>query len=197
MTDQSSAPAFVQFDGPLSWRPRNRREVTKLFGDPTRGGLYLKVPDPKWEDRCLVELHGEHAIFPRFAKWYWKHHVLVHPYMVEAFRRAEIVAPGYAQIEKGTWAYNFRHMRHSVKMPLSYHSYGICVDINPDDNKAASLKKKPRPWGPEWTRIWPAGVSMELVAAFKSCGFAWGGDWGAEYIDPMHFEWKGSTQVQV
>lgn len=184
------------FDGPLSSRPRNRKEVEKLFGDPTRGGLYMKKADPRWEDRCLVELHEETAILPRFGRWYWKHHYLVDPYVREAFRRSEEVAPGYALIERGTWAYNFRHMRHKLSMPLSYHSYGICVDINPDDNKAKSLKKRIKPWSPEWLAIWPTGVTREFVDCWKSCGFSWGGDW-FPYADPMHFEWKGASKVQV
>lgn len=187
---------FEPFDGPLSSRPRNLAEVAKLFGDPMRGGLYLRKPDPKWEARCLVELHEETAILPRFGRRYWKHHKLIDEYVREAFTRAELVAPGYALIERGTWAYNFRHMRHNPKLPLSYHSYGIAIDVNPKDNGAKTVTRKLERWSPEWKKLWPAGVSADLVAAFKSCGFAWGGDWNG-YCDPMHFEWKGASRVQV
>lgn len=190
--------AFDAFDGPLSHRPKNLAEVVALFGDPMRGGLYRKVADPAWEKRCLAELHGEAALLPRFSRWYWKHHALIDLYMREAFARAELVAPGYALIERGTWSYNFRHMRHDPSLPLSFHSYGIAVDINSDDNRAIEFKagKTPERWSPAWKKLWPKGVSAELVAAFKSCGFAWGGDWNG-YCDPMHFEWKGGGAVQV
>lgn len=189
---------FEQFDGPLARRPRNLAEVVKTFGDPMRGGLYLKVADPKWVKASIVQLHGATAVLPRFGWWYWKHHVLIDAYVREAFRRAELVAPGYAKIERGTWAYNFRHMRHDVKLPLSYHSYGIAIDVNPDDNKAIRFAtgKTPRPWSEAWMKLWPTGVSQGVVAAFESCGFSWGGRWKG-YCDPMHMEWKGSTEVQV
>lgn len=183
------------FDGPLKTRPHNLKEVIALFGDPTRGGLYLKVCDPVWKAANIVELHGTDAFLPVLAKSYFPIHEKIEPYAREAFKRAESAAPGYVQ-RPGTWGFNFRHMRHNVHMPLSYHSYGIAIDVNPDDNHATSWPPHNAPWEAAWLAQWPKSVPRGVVEAFKSCGFAWGGDWSG-YCDPMHFEWKGASAVQV
>lgn len=187
---------FEPFDGPLKYRPHTRAEVIHLFGDPTRGGLYLKVPDPKWEKANIVDVHGDAAFLPVLAPSYFPIHRLIEPYAREAFRRAELAAPGHIQ-RKGTWGYNFRHMRHDPKMPLSYHSYGIAIDINPDNNRAKTFGpgKTPKPWSAQWWKHWPQGLPEGVVEAFESCGFAWGGRWKG-YVDNMHFEWRGND-VQV
>jgi hypothetical protein len=197
-TDPTQAPVtFEPFDGPLSERPKNRKEVIKMFGDPTRGGLYKKVVDPTWRSRDIVELHGSDAFLPVLAKSYFPIHHDIEPYAREAFVRAERAVPGYIH-RAGTWGYNFRHMRHILTMPLSYHSWGIAIDVNPDDNGAHTFAKgkTPSPWSAEWRQRWPRGVPEGVVRAFESCGFAWGGRWKG-YCDPMHFEWLGQTPTQV
>lgn len=192
----SYVEAFEAFDGPLERRPRTRAEVIDVFGDPTRGGLYLKVADPKWAARNIVELHGDDAFLPCLAPSYFPIHRLIEPYAREAFRRAELAAPGYIQ-RRGTWGYNFRHIRHDVTMPLSYHAFGIAIDVNPDDNKAVTFKAAaPAPWSPDWLRMWPRGVPRGVVAAFESCGFSWGGRWQG-FCDPMHLEFVGKRDTKV
>jgi hypothetical protein len=79
-------------------------------------------------------------------------------------------------------------MRHDKSMPLSFHAYGIAVDINPKDNRAIYTKKKIEPWTTEWFNKWPNGIPQSIVRAFKAEGWSWGGDWSG-YIDPMHFEY--------
>ena len=191
------AHGWAPFDGPLAKRPRNRAEVVEMFGDPTRGGLYMRKADPTWVKLSIVECRGPDAFLPVLAKAYFPVHRLVEPYMREAFRRAELAAPGYIG-RPGTWGYNFRRIRHSVTGPLSYHAYGIAVDVNPDDNRAVTFApgKTPAPWSPEWNRIWPRGMPLEVVEAFESCGFSWGGRWKG-FSDPMHLEWVSKREAKV
>lgn len=208
LLSDNSAPAIVTskpkygeltpFDGPQTHRPKNLAGIKEMFGDPTRRGLYLKVPDPKWVKASIIELHGSsEAFLPVLAPDYFPIHKLIEPYAREAFKRAEAAAPGYIQ-RPGTWGFNFRHMRHDVKMPLSYHSYGIAIDVNPNMNSAHEFAAgtTPTPWSPRWLTRWPNGCPKAVVDAFKSCGFSWGGDWHG-YCDPMHFEWVGARDVQV
>lgn len=188
---------FPPFDNPLlTFRPHGTAEINHVFGDPTRDGLYLKVPDPDWVKRCIVELHGDEAFLPVLAKTYYPVHRLAEPSTRAAFQRAEQACPGYIHRE-GTYGWVFRHQRHDPARPLSRHAWGIANDVNPDDNQAHEFApgKTPIPWSPEWVSIWPRGVPRGVVDAFKSCGFAWGGDWKG-FVDPMHFELCGSA-VQI
>lgn len=181
----------ARFDGQIAHRPRDRNEVIAAFGDPSRGGLYTENADPTWRAHNIVELHGADAFLPVLARSYFPIHHEIEPYAREAFKRAEAAAPGYVQ-RPGTWGFNFRHMRHDPSLPLSYHSWGIAIDVNPDDNVAASFKpdERPAPWSLVWMKRWPRGVPASVVAAFESCRFSWGGRWTG-FCDPMHFEWVG------
>ena len=182
---------FPRFDGPLSEQPRDRSDCNRMFGDPSRGGVYTTDADPSWKAQNIIELHGADAFLPALATRYFPIHHDIEPYAREAFRRAESAAPGYIQ-RRGTWGFNFRHTRHDPALDLSYHSWGIAIDINPHDNSAVGFDagRCPRPWSGEWTRRWPRGVPQAIVRAFESCGFRWGGHWTG-YCDPMHFEWLG------
>ncbi len=186
------------FDNPLlTVRPHGLTEINQVYGDPTRGGLYLKKVDPTWKKNHIVDCHGDKAFLPVLAPAYFPVHKLAEPSFREAFRRAEIACPGYIQ-RPGTWGFNFRHMRHDPRMPLSRHSWGIACDVNPDQNKAKTFAagKTPKPWGDVWDKVWPKGVPLALVEAFESCGFLWGGRWRG-YCDPMHFELCGGDAVQL
>lgn len=190
---------FAPFDGPLEHRPKNLAEVIATFGDP---GVKQLEPLAAWAHANIVECH-EHETGPRgrppmpgaTAQFYFQCHRLAEPYMREALARCEQVAAGHV---KRAASFVFRHMRHRVDLPLSYHSWGIAIDINSSFNEAHEFAHgaKPKLWSPEWCARWPHGVTEAIVDAFKSCGFAWGGDW-AGYCDPMHFELKGATDVQV
>jgi len=65
----------------------------------------------------------------------------------------------------------------------STHSFGITVDLNPDDNPNYKSKAKPC----------KSDLPSVLVNAFKNNGFRWGGDYRTR-CDAMHFEWLGPCQ---
>jgi hypothetical protein len=63
---------------------------------------------------------------------------------------------------------------------MSFHSFGIAVDINPGRNPFLDDPEAPLITDmPEW-----------YVDAWRDAGFCWGGDWISKR-DAMHFSWKG------
>jgi hypothetical protein len=53
---------------------------------------------------------------------------------------------------------------------LSNHSFGLALDLNTSGNQRGTVGE----------------IDRDVVAIFKTWGFAWGGDW--RWTDPMHFE---------
>lgn len=174
LTLEDRIPTEV-FVGPLETIPRNRAEVYKTFGNPGTGKA-----DKKWVKENIVTVRDLPGV-PH--KWYVQLHRLAEPYVREALRRAREVS-NY-EIERFA-GFVFRHQRHDASRPLSYHSWGIAVDINPAQNGARAVPS-PMPWTREWKEIWPNGVDKMFVEAFESVGFSWGGRWQS-FRDPMHFE---------
>lgn len=167
------------FVGTLETIPRNRAEVYKTFGNPGTGKA-----DKKWVKSNIITVRDLPGV-PH--KWYVQLHRLAEPYVREALRRAK-EASNY-EIERFA-GFVFRHQRHDSSRPLSYHSWGIAVDVNPNQNQAKTYSKlvlSPKPWTPGWREIWPNGVDEAFVTAFESVGFSWGGRWQS-FRDPMHFE---------
>jgi hypothetical protein len=170
------------FQGPLDHLPRTRSDVYKIFGNPSNG---TKV-DKKWVKENIRTFRKEMALPGVPPHRYIKIHKLAEPYMREALWRATEACPDY-EITKFA-CFNYRLMRKSNR--LSYHSWGIAMDINPDENPAIRYKRpedKPIPFGDEWHVIRPNAMPKKFVDAIKSVGFAWGGDWRT-FADDMHFE---------
>lgn len=61
---------------------------------------------------------------------------------------------------------------------LSLHSYGVALDLNPEQNRR----------GTPGAAIGQYGCLRELVPMAYEAGLVWGGDWLGAYQDPMHFE---------
>ena len=61
---------------------------------------------------------------------------------------------------------------------LSYHSFGVAIDINPQQN----------PYRRDNTLV--TNMPTWFVDAWRDAGFCWGGDW-VNVKDAMHFSWKG------
>ena len=185
--------AWEPWDGPLSPLPRTRADVYRVYGNPGVGKI-----DRKWERENMVTAKGL-AMVPR-GKLYC--HKIAEPHIREGFRRASISCPGYVLTRVG--CFNFRHQRHDSKRPLSRHSWGIALDVDPDDNRGVYFKKKETPvaFSEQWYKVWPKSIPPEFVDAMKSVGFAWGADWDEDgdstdhtFLDPMHFELVDRSKI--
>jgi hypothetical protein len=92
-------------------------------------------------------------------------------------------------------AWSWRNVASSVNR--SFHSYGIAIDILPKNLGGLETYWQ---WTarhtPEW---WTVPVSRryhppdEVILAFESAGFIWGGKWA--YYDTMHFEYHPEVFV--
>ena len=154
--------------------PKNRKEVYAVFGDPD-----IAV----FKKRNMVLARGLRG---NKEKLYC--HKLAEPRI-----RAVLDALSEPDLDYivTMGCYNHRHQRHDPTRPLSYHSWGIAIDINPADNRVIRYRDgmRPKPFSPLWLKDYPNGVSKEIVSAFKAQGFTWGGDW-KNFCDPMHFQLK-------
>lgn len=61
---------------------------------------------------------------------------------------------------------------------LSFHTYGVAVDINARTNRQ----------GTRGAQLGQRGCVLELVPLAYEAGLYWGGDFGGARCDPMHFE---------
>jgi len=168
------------FAGPIAELPDDRTGVYRVFGNPGVGKV-----DRAWERSSMV---GAKDLPGTWNKGWNKLYVhkLAEPYLREALRRCKVLGCIDELRQIGCW--NFRHQRHDPGRPLSYHSWGIAVDVNAIDNAGWYVKAPPDPWSPAWRAQFPHGVSREVVQAFESCGWKWGGRWTGGFVDGMHFE---------
>jgi len=87
---------------------------------------------------------------------------------------------------------------HGYRTKFSYHSFGIAIDINPEQN---GLYDNCLTYGPQCIRIkggrWhPAQTGSHtkhsaIVRELKSIGFKWGGEIEGKQKDFMHFSTTG------
>lgn len=200
------------FSGPLGDDiPSTRRDVYMTYGRaPKDSGL----EDPKYPKAKMViakDLPGDWN--GGKVKLYML--AYMEPYLREALSRCKSLKVLDHITKIG--CYNHRNIRFDPEMPLSYHSWGAAVDINPGSNGPVSKDNRyvPPPFSKGWLEIWPNHLPYYLVRAFRSVGFTWGGDWGNDswidvvelygqgydhrlhrvedwekvnFVDPMHFE---------
>jgi LysM repeat protein len=153
--------------------PHGLPAVLAEFGD-----IYARLRedgtlDPRWETEQLARAP---LPFPIPLSWdmskqvrnVYCHRKLV-PILPAVF--ADIGRRGLTgKVRSFGGCFNFRAKRSGSK--LSTHAWGIAIDLNPETN------------GMGQDGDMPPGI----VAAIKSAGFFWGGDWPGRNKDPMHFQ---------
>jgi len=76
----------------------------------------------------------------------------------------------------------------------SMHAYGEAIDLNPTENPyvgcGMSRDKRGLPYL-DRSRLRPGMVTPQVVQAFRSIGWGWGGDWSGSTKDYMHFSSTG------
>ena len=76
----------------------------------------------------------------------------------------------------------------------SNHAYGLAVDVNPIENPytgcGRTREKRSRPYL-DRSRLRKGMVTPAVVAAFRSIGWGWGGNWSGATKDYMHFSASG------
>jgi len=161
--------------------PTNRAGVRRIFGDPG-----FARPSKHFQRERMTTARNLPGGWNRGrGKLYC--HELAEPFLREALTRA--AQNGSLADVQRIGCYVHRHQRHDPRRPLSFHSWGIAIDIDPALNKSRKFGRglKPEPFSEEWRAWWPLGLSRELVEAFESVGWRWGGRW-ERFVDPMHFE---------
>lgn len=99
----------------------------------------------------------------------------------------EIADSGFCAYDVG--AYVWRSMAASGNR--SHHSYGVAIDINPNENYMIKNGKVVAGscWSPS-SNPYSFGPDSPVVQAFKKRGWVWGGDWNSSK-DYMHFSYTG------
>ena len=113
--------------------------------------------------------------------------VRVHRLALPAFQKvtANLEAAARAGLTYGIDPYHIgafypRTIRGGLR--ISYHTFGIAVDINPQQN----------PYRRDNTLV--TNMPVWFVDAWRDAGFCWGGDW-LSVKDAMHFSWKGPAHT--
>ncbi len=77
---------------------------------------------------------------------------------------------------------------------VSQHSYGTCIDINPDENYYCYSEDGTGIVGQGWMpyeNVYSITPDGAVVAAFAKYGWIWGGSWNGSVKDYMHFSYLG------
>jgi D-alanyl-D-alanine carboxypeptidase len=76
----------------------------------------------------------------------------------------------------------------------SNHAYGLAIDLNPAENPyvgCGQTRDSTRARYLDRSRLRKGMVTPAVVAAFRSIGWGWGGDWSGATKDYMHFSHNG------
>ncbi len=76
----------------------------------------------------------------------------------------------------------------------SNHAYGNAVDLNPVENPyvgCGQTRDRTAVSYMDRSRVRPGMVTPAVIAAFRSIGWGWGGDWSGNTKDYMHFSTTG------
>ena len=76
----------------------------------------------------------------------------------------------------------------------SEHAYGLAVDLNPIENPYVGCGRTREPASAPYlnrSRLRRGMVNPQVVQAFRSVGWGWGGEWSGTTKDYMHFSASG------
>ncbi len=156
-------------------------EVVREFGDPHD---FIGVDGHvgrEWEATILGTVHLPRAIRLSFAPKVAVTLIRCHKRIVsnvqavfeDLFNDPELDG----QVKEFGGCYQPRLQRGAAS--LSRHTWAIAIDLNPSDNPFGGTPHMP--WG--------------IIEAFKTHGFAWGGDFKAPRTDGMHFEFADLSRL--
>lgn len=155
--------------------PNGLAEVKSVFGDP--GYLPPGRVDPRWEAEFMRKVYDLPLV---------GHVLYVNKLIVDPLRRAlaacSSLRDGYVLHTIGCFAP--RAQRGSNGAVLSLHTWGIAVDLNPEQNP---LIAPCPPDDPRRRDRLNYNLPDAWIDAFKRAGFFWGGDFHNRF-DSMHFQ---------
>jgi hypothetical protein len=182
-----------------------RGDLTGRFwhsGCPTSLGQLrvLKVTYWGWDGRSHPGslIVNETAVAPLtkvFARLYQLHFPFRHLTVAEAY------GPAASQPKDGDISGSFE-CRNAVPSPCSpgkptgwsNHAYGLAIDVNPRENPYVGCGQSHDPAALSYmnrSKVRKGMVTPEVVEAFRSAGWGWGGSWSGDTKDYMHFSYNG------
>jgi peptidoglycan hydrolase-like protein with peptidoglycan-binding domain len=171
----------LRSDGTIA--PLSEQEIRDLYGDidtvpkPGSKGWVDVVSTGKPGGPQLKLKRLQHAALQAIAPQGLEVHELAEPYFRKVFD--DIQAAGLAgHLVKTGGTLASRHIGQDPARRLSSHTWGIAIDLNPDQN---GWDKTPAADG-------QPGSLSRIVPLFAKHGFAWGGDFKNSPLDGMHFE---------
>lgn len=171
----------VRSDGTIA--PLSEQEIRDLYGDidtvpdPNRRGWVRVVSNGKPGGAQLRLTRFQHPALQRIAPDGLQVHELAAPHFQRVFD--DIVAGELVDdllATGGTLA--SRHIGQDPALRLSSHTWGIAIDLNPEQN---GWDRPPAAAGEQ-------GTLSRVAPLFAKHGFAWGGDFKNSPRDGMHFE---------
>jgi len=128
------------------------------------------------------------------------HRVFIHEICIEPLKRIDRQIKEHASVSKEVRdfisdtvvMYSMKRRLVSGTNNMSYHSYGLAIDIIPRSYKGKHVYWK---WSSVWDEDWGYISSSDrwqppqtVIDAFEAHGFIWGGKW--HHFDNVHFEYR-------
>lgn len=158
--------------------PPKYSELAKLFGP------IIMNRDPQWEEE---RAHMVYVPVPTQLQMYllWRNPGSVNSHPVQRIYANKLMGPHLARalnsiVERKLCShvkgyggcFQIRTIRE--RDAISTHSWGMAIDINPDENPLGVLSTE-------------ESMNPALVKCFTDAGFVWGGTF--QRPDPQHFQW--------
>jgi len=180
---------------------RTRRMEERAAAGGQQQPAAVRLPRPQYFFEELWDIRSREQAFARQAQIsFLGRSVTIHSDLVGTMRSIETIILNEASVNpvvrqwvnslESVAGWNWRNIRTSNNRSL--HSYGIAIDILPRDLGglatywAWETSRTPQWWNIPYSRRWHP--PNEVIRAFESFGFVWGGKWTS--FDTMHFEYR-------